>query len=333
MKKSLIIIYPAPSRRVLNPAPKIDARINHAGRCWIYIAILLVIPSEIVLALGTDYRFTGKPFDADTDLYYYGQRYYDPNVGRFTQSDPALNILSDPERLKNTTGKELDQLLGNPQRLNPYSYTLNNPINYVDPTGESEIKAWLQNPYFTLSQVGFWKRVVSNYLKPQGMAISAYFLQRSLGLRMGNNLDLNIKQGNDQYNVIGAIQKSKEYNAFIQKRIDQANADGLTGFYFEGGLGTKNTHEYVIFESDSDLKYSLHQSNVYITGTKMKDGQWSLSVQFKDSYDYKEFITSMNKYKDDFKATFGNNIAYLSEDQGAISNYNINIEFNQTWGD
>ena len=33
-------------------------------------------------------KFTGKEFDADSNLYYYGARYYDPYIGRFTQRDP-----------------------------------------------------------------------------------------------------------------------------------------------------------------------------------------------------------------------------------------------------
>jgi len=34
-------------------------------------------------------RYTGKPHDATTGLYYFGARYYDPEAGRFTTSDPV----------------------------------------------------------------------------------------------------------------------------------------------------------------------------------------------------------------------------------------------------
>ena len=33
-------------------------------------------------------KLTGKEFDADSNLYYYAARYYDPYIGRFTQRDP-----------------------------------------------------------------------------------------------------------------------------------------------------------------------------------------------------------------------------------------------------
>jgi RHS repeat-associated protein len=64
----------------------------------------------------TDYKFTGKELD-DTGLYYYGARYYDPEIGRFTQADTIV-----PKPF-------------NPQSFNRYSYCLNNPLRYIDPSG------------------------------------------------------------------------------------------------------------------------------------------------------------------------------------------------------
>jgi RHS repeat-associated protein len=62
------------------------------------------------------YLYTGKEQDA-TGLYYYGARYYDPEIGRFITRDPA-------------PGKTQT-----PQSLNRYTYCLNNPLKYTDPTG------------------------------------------------------------------------------------------------------------------------------------------------------------------------------------------------------
>lgn len=64
----------------------------------------------------TNYKFTGKELDS-TGLYYYGARYYDPEIGRFITADTVV-----PSPF-------------NPQSLNRYSYCDNNPLNYVDPTG------------------------------------------------------------------------------------------------------------------------------------------------------------------------------------------------------
>ena len=73
-------------------------------------------------------KFTGQKHDQESGLYNYGARYYEAAVGRFNQADPvAQNIV--------VSGR-LDEILVDPQRLNEYSYALNNPVRYVDPDGQ-----------------------------------------------------------------------------------------------------------------------------------------------------------------------------------------------------
>jgi len=57
-----------------------------------------------------------------------GARYLDPKTGRFTQPDPVG--LVNP-----ASGKVNQKMLLNPQRLNKYTYGLNNPYRYVDSDG------------------------------------------------------------------------------------------------------------------------------------------------------------------------------------------------------
>jgi hypothetical protein len=45
-------------------------------------------------------------------------------------------ILHDPQLLKNMNGRTLYDWLSNPQSLNGYSYSTNNPIIYIDPDGK-----------------------------------------------------------------------------------------------------------------------------------------------------------------------------------------------------
>jgi len=103
----------------------------------VLLALFIIAPFSQVLAVGTDYRYTGKPLDSSINLYYYGQRYYEPNVGRFTQPDPVSRYLTDPQKLKQSTGQDLQKFLQNPQALNEYNYVQNNPVKYVDPNGEA----------------------------------------------------------------------------------------------------------------------------------------------------------------------------------------------------
>ena len=65
------------------------------------------------------YTFGGNGVrDRTTDWVHYGARYYNPRTGTFTQQD--------------TLDAPLD-----PLNANRYAYAGGDPINYVDPTGES----------------------------------------------------------------------------------------------------------------------------------------------------------------------------------------------------
>ena len=59
-------------------------------------------------------KFTGKEFDADSNLYYFAARYYDSYIGRFTQRDPIGGGVN--------------------------WYTYNNPLKYTDPNGKEPVK-------------------------------------------------------------------------------------------------------------------------------------------------------------------------------------------------
>ncbi|HEV2147524.1 MAG TPA: RHS repeat-associated core domain-containing protein [Longimicrobiaceae bacterium] len=58
-------------------------------------------------------RFTAREYDAETGLYYYRARYYDPALARFISEDPI-------------------RLEGG---INPYAYAANDPVNRTDPSG------------------------------------------------------------------------------------------------------------------------------------------------------------------------------------------------------
>jgi RHS repeat-associated protein len=79
------------------------------------------------------YMFTDKELEpGDTaGLYYFGARYYDPGIGRFMSADTI-----DPDRT-------------NPQTLNRYSYTVNNPLRYVDPDGRDWVPTGQRNNPFS----------------------------------------------------------------------------------------------------------------------------------------------------------------------------------------
>ena len=63
------------------------------------------------------FQFTGQYFDAEINQYYLRARMYDPQLYRFTARDPVLGKFAEP------------------LTLHAYLYSVNDPINYLDPFG------------------------------------------------------------------------------------------------------------------------------------------------------------------------------------------------------
>ena len=71
------------------------------------------------LGIHNPLRYRGFVYDTETGLYYLQSRYYDPEMGRFINADIFVS-----------TGQGV---LG----YNMFSYCLNNPVNYVDRSGNN----------------------------------------------------------------------------------------------------------------------------------------------------------------------------------------------------
>ena len=90
--------------------------------------------------LPTDKEYTGQVSDMDqTGLYYYNARYYDPLLAKFTQADTAND------------------------QLNRYAYVGNNPINRIDPSGNSEVPSYIKYLDF---EYPFMNNVTENINSP-----------------------------------------------------------------------------------------------------------------------------------------------------------------------
>ena len=76
------------------------------------------VTSSTHLGSLNPFRYRGYYYDVETGLYFLQTSYYDPVVGRLLNRD-AVNY-ADPQTING---------------LNLYAYCLNNPVEYVDPTG------------------------------------------------------------------------------------------------------------------------------------------------------------------------------------------------------
>ena len=75
------------------------------------------------------FGYTGYTLDSISDTYFAQAREYDPMVGRFTAEDTIILCRDMPNR----------QRIIDPLSLNLYTYCQNNPIGYMDPSGQEAI--------------------------------------------------------------------------------------------------------------------------------------------------------------------------------------------------
>ena len=85
----------------------------------------------------SNFSFTGKEKDKESEFYYFESRYMVSEFGRFLSVDP---LAEQHEKIN----------ISLPQTLNIYIYSNNNPINNIDPDGES----FLKNSSIALSRMG-----------------------------------------------------------------------------------------------------------------------------------------------------------------------------------
>jgi RHS repeat-associated protein len=69
--------------------------------------------------ISNPFKYAGEIYDEETGLYYLRARYYDPALGRFLNED------------------SVEGQVNNPLSLNLYTYCYNNPLIYIDPTGNT----------------------------------------------------------------------------------------------------------------------------------------------------------------------------------------------------
>ena len=165
---------------------------------------------------GSPGRFTynGNEFDDDYgfDLYYYGARYMDPALGRFTTPDPVKDF------------------------INPYSYVANNPMNLTDPTGMwGSVPSYNQGPMPSPTASNpFWWMAYSAYKEWRNSNSSQAEIDWKLSLMddaeedpKSSDMSEDLKRGDDldKYgsledleNFIGPLQRPDEngYITFIE---------------------------------------------------------------------------------------------------------------------
>ena len=163
---------------------------------------------------GTDfrYKYTGQEKDVQTGLYFYNARYYDPVLGRFISADI---IISNPR---------------NPQAFNRYSYVMNGPLNYNDPSGHWRIG--ISFHYFVGGDISYDFHN-GHFRGGAGVGMGG-------GVSVGNG-NWDIGASNEWYvdggydNKLKSSYVTAKYGQGIQGPSGSMHGWGASGTYYEGG--------------------------------------------------------------------------------------------------
>jgi RHS repeat-associated protein len=96
---------------------------------YVFLLLAFIFLPQILLAQSEQRKFGGHEFDFDTGLLYVDSRYYSPSNAKFLSPDPVVMDFD----LSTSYGQAM---LHDPQLQNRYSYGRNNPMRFIDPTGE-----------------------------------------------------------------------------------------------------------------------------------------------------------------------------------------------------
>ena len=114
-------------------------------------------------AVSNPWQFASGYLDANTGLYKFGERYYDPTLGRWTQKDPVGGSI------------------GNVNSTNPYVYADNVPNMLVDPSGYATIP--LDECIINILGI-----IASDLLLGGGAALAALTALKAAGIASGAEL-------------------------------------------------------------------------------------------------------------------------------------------------
>ena len=152
-----------------------------------YIAFGEVLFEEHSTSKTMPYLFNGKELDQETNLTYFGARYLDMKTSLWLNTDPLSGYNPIQETEHYIDGQHNGGIY-NPMNMATYSYTYQNPVIYVDPTGKqayfihgtsSNSKRWSDKTVNTLLKITNnkhyyrtfnWKAPLTNNQKTRGKA-------------------------------------------------------------------------------------------------------------------------------------------------------------------
>jgi RHS repeat-associated protein len=269
-------------------------------------------------------KYIGQDYDGQTQLDYLNARYYDGSRGQFISEDPIFVALGSPSA-EQMAQQTLQDILSNPQQLNAYSYALDNPITIEDPSGKASIFSLLSQLSTALQKLSVLvARIGVGSASTVSGAVATPVASSLFNHSLSNTPSaVTVTQGNQgQYgNVINKIEKSPEFNDYIEKAIRKNAQNGS----INEPSGNTDSMSFSLSQSP-DLFLGLGKVNVGLTGSQSNGGNWNLNVVVQDTYNF-EYHDYSGGYGTRAATTL-NNAAYYGQQGGIINQYPVNIQFN-----
>jgi RHS repeat-associated protein len=256
---------------------------------YLYDAFGRTIAAMGLLADTFRHRFSTKYYDTETGFYYYGYRFYAPELMRWLNRDP----------------------IGELGCLNLYSSFKNAPFNYIDPLGNVNfgviaeiveagagvIVAWFKSDeiliYFYGGETEFIEATKTQLLTKGPLS---HGLFSKAAIRDSSPVIVDSNGGGSYDALYRLIKNSDEYSAktkYIKRRL----REGTTPKGFVN----------IEFVSDRDLAYSIHGAQLhYVYDAK----SCTITFTVKDEYNFDK--------KHEWKAL---------QDKGVLVKFPIEIRF------
>jgi RHS repeat-associated protein len=171
--------------------------------------------------ISVNHKYTSQELDSETGLYNYNARYYNPALGKFISPDMIVPDIS------------------NPQAFNRYSYVINNPLMYTDPSGQS----FWRNLFGDLFGLFLFERIEQNiqreiqkhrdsirqYLNPIAPGLATTYVLGDIRDSFGRYRE-KIDDDLDRYEE-RMERQFKEHRAVIRGYVIHMLGDPITGGY------------------------------------------------------------------------------------------------------
>ncbi len=160
-------------------------------------------------ASGPSSQYNGRVFDPETGFHDYGARMYWPQIGRFISADSVMGSTASP------------------MTLNRYSYVLNNPYKYTDPTGKAPNQAGATDWHHVAGalQSGSLSQLSASH----GTNASRYFFTEKFGWVDIRHFGAAASQVADK-GMPGPVVKAMGYGVEVQQWMNEGPNDYQSAF-------------------------------------------------------------------------------------------------------